>query len=678
MENVLGQETSPYLLQHADNPVHWQPWRPETFARAKAENKPILLSVGYAACHWCHVMAHESFEDAATAELMNALFVNIKVDREERPDVDAIYQTALALLGEHGGWPLTMFLTPDGAPFWGGTYFPPEARYGRPAFSTVLKKVAEVWREKAEMVDKNVEVMRAALERTATPTAGDQIPPDFLIRLGRELAREIDPVHGGIGRAPKFPHVPGLKLVLRAHLRSGDPKLGEAVRLTLRQMSQGGIYDHLGGGYARYATDALWLVPHFEKMLYDNAQLIDVLLQAWTVYNDRLFSDRIKETADWLIRDMTAPDGAFAATLDADSEGEEGRYYVWTAAEVDAALGDAAEPFKQAYGVHPAGNWEGKTILNRLGNPELLDDATEQKLAQARAVLLELREKRVPPARDDKVLADWNGLAIAALARAGAVFDRPDWTAAAVQAFDFVSTTMTLSDADADDGQKRLVHSYRAGQTGSIATLDDYAAMARAALVLYQTEGESRYLEAAEGWVEVLEAHYRDRDGAFFFTADDATDLIVRTKSAHDGPTPAGNGLMVGVFARLWLLTGEERYRQRAEEIIGAFTGALEKESLGMATMIAESELLHRAAQTVIIGTPEDAATKELFAAALRAPQPNLVLQRIDPDAELPKTHPAHGKKQEGGKATAYVCVGPVCSLPLTDAEGLRDALTES
>ena len=675
MENALHKQTSPYLLQHADNPVHWQAWGPEAFAKAKADNKPILLSVGYAACHWCHVMAHESFEDKATAELMNTLFVNIKVDREERPDVDAIYQTALALLGERGGWPLTMFLTPDGEPFWGGTYFPPESRFGRPGFPTVLGKVDEVWREKADMVAKNVSVMSEALKKTARPAAGDLIPPDLSTRLAEQLSTQFDLVHGGIGAAPKFPHVPTLELVLRAHLRTGAPKLGEAVRFTLRQMSQGGIYDHLGGGYSRYSTDALWLVPHFEKMLYDNAQLIDILVLTFNLYNDRLFEERIIETADWIIREMTAEGGAFAATLDADSEGEEGRFYVWQAADVDAALGDGAEPFKKAYGVHPSGNWEGSTILNRLGQPERLDDGAEARLAEARAILFDLRESRVRPGRDDKVLADWNGLAIAALARAGATLGRGDWITAAITAFDFICTAMS---PDASQGGHRLAHSFRAGRAGTMATLDDYAAMARAALVLHQTLGEARYLDWARRWVDVLERHYRDTGGGFFFTADDATDLIVRTKSAHDGPTPSGNGFMVGVFARLWLLTGEEDYRTRAEEVIRAFSGDLQKDAFALATLVNESNLLTRAAQTVVIGAADDPDAQALVGAALTTAQPDLVMQRIDPGAELAPGHPARGKTQSDGKATAYVCVGPVCSLPITTPKDLHDALARS
>ncbi len=677
MENALGKETSPYLLQHADNPVHWQAWGEAAFAAAKAEDKPVLLSVGYAACHWCHVMAHESFEDPEIAALMNQLFVNIKVDREERPDIDSIYQTALALLGERGGWPLTMFLTPDGVPFWGGTYFPPRAVHGRPAFATVLDKVAEVYRDKADMVTKNVRVMAEALEKTASPATGDLIPAGLGDQLAEHLLGQFDPNHGGIGTAPKFPHVPALDLVLRAHLRTKNPKMADAVRLALRQMSQGGIYDHLGGGYARYATDALWLVPHFEKMLYDNAQLIDLLLLAHATFNDRLYSERITETANWMIREMTGEGGAFAATLDADSEGEEGRFYVWNAAEIESALGTDADTFCNAYGVHSSGNWEGKTILNRLGNPELLDENAERRLARSRATLLELRDQRVRPGRDDKILADWNGLAIEALTRAGDVLDRPDWIEAGICAFEFIATTIpSMSDSAGEAG--RLIHSYCAGKPGDMATLDDYAAMARAALALHQATGEDKYLDHARRWAGILDAHYRDENGGFYFTADDAPGLILRTRSANDGPTPSGNGLMVGVFARLWLLTGEDAYRRRAEEVVRTFSGALESDAFALATLLNEAELLSRAVQTVVIGTAEDPDAGALLKAARTAPQPNLVLSRIEPDADLPDGHPAQGKTQVDGQATAYVCVGPVCSLPVTDAEGLRDALTRA
>ncbi len=455
-ENLLGRETSPYLLQHRDNPVHWRAWGEDAFAEARAANKPILLSVGYAACHWCHVMAHESFEDAKTASLMNELFVNIKVDREERPDVDAIYQTALAMMGEQGGWPLTMFLTPKGEPFWGGTYFPPTPRYGRAAFRDILSGLADAWASKQEQVQKNVAALVGALQQRHAPAAG-QIERDLLDQIALRLLEEVDTVHGGIGTAPKFPQPAIFELLWRAYKRSQNADLKQAVIVTLDRMSQGGIYDHLGGGYARYSTDAHWLAPHFEKMLYDNAQLIDNLTLVWAETKSPLYAQRVAETVDWLQREMMAEGGAFASTLDADSEGEEGKFYVWRAEEIEALLGADAALFKEAYDVKPGGNWEGHTILNRSRKMLLGSAAHEAKLAASRAILFKEREKRIRPGRDDKVLGDWNGLMIAALARAGFAFEHPDWIALARSAYDGVLKLLT-----AEDG--RLRHSYRQGR----------------------------------------------------------------------------------------------------------------------------------------------------------------------------------------------------------------------
>jgi len=567
MRNELDKETSPYLLSHAENPVHWQPWGDAALARARAENKPILLSVGYAACHWCHVMAHESFEDPATAEVMNRHFIAIKVDREERPDIDSIYQSALAMLGEHGGWPLTMFLTPDGTPFWGGTYFPPEARYGRPGFPDLLQRVATVYTEQADKVAQNATAIAEALARMGRSETGGLIPPDLPLTLAERLINEFDQVHGGIGAAPKFPHVPVFELVLRAGLTHKRAELREAIVFALTKISQGGIYDHLRGGYARYSTDAQWLVPHFEKMLYDNAQLLSLLTLVHNLTGDALFAERITETADWVLDEMIAEGGGFAATLDADSEGEEGRFYVWSQAEVDRVLGPGEDTslFNKIYDVRPEGNWEGKCILNRIHAPERLSDADEARLAAARKKLLKARADRVRPGWDDKVLADWNGLMISALARAGAAMNRTDWINAARSAFDFVNTRLRIP------GSARLVHSYRSNHQGSAATLDDYAAMINAALTLYEIDGDDGFLEAARTWIQVVENHYRDDEqGGYFLTADDASDLIVRVRNAHDSATPSGNGLMVLAFARLYALGGDAADRDHAEKIIKA------------------------------------------------------------------------------------------------------------
>ncbi len=440
--NRLGEETSPYLLQHKDNPVHWRAWGEAALAEARATGKPILLSVGYAACHWCHVMAHESFEDAATAEVMNELFVNIKVDREERPDVDAIYMGALHELGEQGGWPLTMFLTSDAEPFWGGTYFPKEQRYGRPGFVSVLNEVARIYRDEPDKVRTNADVLKDRLKPGHRVSASDPPSEVMLADLGRRMVQAIDPVNGGIRGAPKFPQPQFLSFLWRSGIRYGLANPLEAVNLTLTHIAQGGIYDHLGGGFSRYSVDERWLVPHFEKMLYDNAQLIELMTEAWRESKSKLFAQRVAETVDWLLREMRS-EGAFAASLDADSEGEEGKFYVWSLAEIQKLLGETdAKLLAEIYGVTEEGNFEGHNILNRLGSIEFRDEETENRLAELRKTLFERRKGRIRPGFDDKVLADWNGLMIAALANAAEVFDQPEWLAAAEAAFAFVCTKM--------------------------------------------------------------------------------------------------------------------------------------------------------------------------------------------------------------------------------------------
>ena len=675
--NRLGAETSPYLLQHRDNPVHWYAWGPEAFAAAKGTDKPILLSIGYAACHWCHVMAHESFEDPAIAALMNEHFVNIKVDREERPDLDTIYQSSLALLGAQGGWPLTMFLTPDGEPFWGGTYFPPESRYGRPGFPDILNGLAKAYREDGERVTQNVTALREALQKLASNQAGGAITMGTADQIAQRLVREFDPFHGGIGQAPKFPQPSILKQMWRAWKRSGADPFRQAVQLTLTKMCQGGIYDHLGGGFARYSVDERWLVPHFEKMLYDNAQLIEILTWVWQDTGDPLYAQRVRETVDWLLREMiaaadpdgTQPSGAFAATLDADSEGVEGKYYVWSEAEIDSLLGDDAPLFKAAYDVTPQGNWEGSTILNRSARPELADGPTEATLAACRTILFTARETRVRPGWDDKVLADWNGLMIAALARAASAFGEPAWLDTAETAFRFVVETMTA------DG--RLQHSWRRGQLKHPASLDDYAHLCDAALALYEATGTETYLAQAEAWLAVLDRHYWDAaGGGYFFTADDTEQLIVRTKNAHDNATPSGNGILVGVLARLYFVTGRDAYRARAEALVAAFSGELQRNFFPLSSLINGSELLQNAVQIVIVGAREAPDTQKLLAAVNSLCLPDRVLQLVTPNGPaLPSGHPASGKGQSDGQATAYVCRGATCSLPMTDGEELRRAL---
>ena len=668
-QNQLHLETSPYLLQHKDNAVHWQPWGEDALIEAKRESKPILLSVGYAACHWCHVMAHESFENGDIAGLMNEHFVSIKVDREERPDLDMIYQSALAMLGEQGGWPLTMFLTPNGDPFWGGTYFPPEPRYGRPGFADVLRGVSSVFQSEPEKIANSVEALRDGLKRLSESQSGEQIERPAMDAVAERLVREVDPFRGGIGGAPKFPQTMLLEQLWRAWKRTRQMPFFYAVELTLGQMSQGGIYDHLGGGYSRYSIDERWLVPHFEKMLYDNALLVELLTLVWQETHNPLYAARVKETVDWVLRDMVMAGGAFASSLDADSEGEEGKYYVWSEAEVDALLGDNAAVFKEHYDVTPHGNWEGKVILNRLKAVQPADEATEATLEKCRGKMLGVRAMRVPPGKDDKVLADWNGLMISALASASAAFDRGDWLEAAQRAFAFVEESMRDGD--------RLTHSWSGDRARHPATLDDYANLCRAAVVLFEVSGESRYLERAESWIATVKEHYRDpHGGGYFFAAIDTPHLITRTKTAGDNAVPSGNGTLAGVLARLYHLTGNDIYRTGSEEIIAAFAGELETNPIPMSTLLNSAELLSEALQIVIVGHRGEPATAAMITAVHTASLPNKVLQVIAPEADLPDHHPAYGKGQVSGTTTAYVCQGPVCSAPFAEPSALSLELT--
>ena len=672
--NRLGAETSPYLLQHADNPVHWWAWGEEALAEAKRTNRPILLSVGYAACHWCHVMAHESFESPEVAAVMNELFVCIKVDREERPDVDSIYMQALQLLGEHGGWPLTMFCTPNGEPFWGGTYFPYPARYGRPSFIDVLKGVSQAFHDKPQDVETNRAGLLKALNEKAVNKAieikgdGPLLPLRQLDQIATRLAEECDPVWGGFGQAPKFPSPYVFELIWRAWLRDRDKaRLFNAVTVTLDRMCQGGIYDHLGGGFARYATDNEWLIPHFEKMLYDNAQLIDLFGLVWQETKSPLYAQRIAETCDWVLREMTAEGGGFAASYDADSEGVEGKFYVWDAAEIDAILGNADGIFFRAvYDVSSDGNWEHHNILHRNRAPALLNVADEQRLAELRAKLKAARDKRVRPGWDDKVLADWNGLMIAALANASVVFQRDDWLTAAARAWRFVMDTM-------HDDRGRLLHSHRAGKSLHRATLDDYANMARAGLALFEATGETVYLGEVQALIGVLDRHFADKaGGGYFITADDAADLIVRNKHCHDNAVPSGNGALVAVFARLWALSGDATWHDKACRQVAAFAGELENNFFPLMTLLNGYDLLENATELVIVGDPATRTTEALRRAVYNKSLPNKIVRRLAPGIGLPPGHPAAGKGLVGGKPALYVCRNMSCEAPVTDPGALR------
>lgn len=670
-ENKLAKQLSPYLLQHKSNPVDWHPWGAEAFAKAKKQNKPILLSVGYAACHWCHVMAHESFEDAQTAELMNRFFINIKVDREERPDIDAVYQHALATLGEQGGWPLTMFLTPEAAPFFGGTYFPPEERYGRLSFRDVLWRVANIWRKDPDHVRKNAGEIRHGLDELARSKSGNAlIHPEKMTELAASLAQVIDPDFGGIGGAPKFPTVPAFQFLWQTWCRSQSRVFAAGVRLTLDRMCQGGIYDHIGGGFSRYTVDREWLTPHFEKMLYDNALIVLLLTNVWRETKNPLYANRIEGTVAWLLREMQHPEGGFSSAIDADSEGEEGLYYTWTEDEVDSLLGPEAKAFKQAYDITKTGNFEGRNILNcnHISAYEAAEDARHQA---ARNKLLAARDVRTPPQTDDKVLADWNGLTIWALTEAGMAFDRPDWLAAATKAYTFVTEHMQQPDA----GRSKLSHAWRGGKAFSQGVLDDYACMGMATLSLYEAGHLSRGVEHVTAWCMELEAEFWDAiQGGCYLSANTVMDIPVRPRTATDTATPSGNGLLMHVYAKLYYLTGNALWRGRAEQLGGAFSGEIAQNVFPYATLLTGMELLQSAVQVIIIGSGEGADT--LLKATYSASCPLKVVQQVGDTSGLSPLHPAAGKDKHNGLPTAYVCVGSTCLAPATTPQALIEALT--
>jgi hypothetical protein len=667
-ENRLAQATSPYLLQHKHNPVDWWQWGPDALAEAKRTNRPILLSVGYAACHWCHVMAHESFEDDATAAVMNELFVNIKVDREERPDIDQIYMNALHLLGEQGGWPLTMFLTPSAEPVWGGTYFPNVAKFGRPAFTDILREVSRMFREEPGKIEQNRATLLARLADKARPEGKVVIGLTELDAAAKQLGNAFDTVHGGLRGAPKFPQPSILEMLWRAGSRTGDARFFETVEHTLERMSEGGIYDHLGGGYSRYSVDECWLVPHFEKMLYDNAQLLELLALSFPHTGNTLFATRARETVEWLKREMTTPEGAFAASLDADSEGEEGKFYVWAKNEIIELIGpEAGGFFMRHYDVSDAGNFEGHNILNRLEKVER-GPREEARLKALRDILLDARSARVRPGLDDKVLADWNGLTIAALVNAGIILDEPSWLEMAKRAFAFIAAHMTKG----ANNEQRLGHSWRAGQLLFPGLASDFAAMIRAALALNEATGEQSYLDQALKWQHAFDAHYTDKEtGGYYWAADDADDLLLRPHSTADDATPNPNAVAAGNLVRLAVLSGDDKWREQADRLFGGILAIAGRNLFGHVALLNALDLRLRGAE--IVATGPDA---ERFAqAALKLPFIERIVLRAPSAADLPASHPAQDKLKATSGSAAFVCVGERCSLPVLDPAKIAEAV---
>ena len=675
MANRLAQETSPYLQQHADNPVDWHPWGEEALALARAQDKPILLSVGYSACHWCHVMAHESFEDGETAAEMNRLFVNIKVDREERPDLDQIYQAAHHLLTQRsGGWPLTMFLMPDGTPFFGGTYFPKTARYGMPAFRELLPKVADAYREKRAEIEKQNQALREALSRTVPEPGGKpQISPAPLKAAVREYAQVFDDVQGGIGQAPKFPHPHEFAFCLRRHALDGGEFALTMVRLTLTKMAEGGIYDHVGGGFCRYSVDANWTIPHFEKMLYDNGPLLALYSDAWLVTGEPLFADVAAETAAWVMREMQSPDGGYYSSLDADSEHEEGRFYVWTPDEVKALL--TPEEYSVVaphYGLDGPPNFEDRAWHLRVTKPRAYlerrlgigRDELNARIASARAKLFVARERRVHPGRDEKILTSWNALMIRGMARAARAFGERAWLDSAQRAADFIRRALWR------DG--RLLATYKDGKAHLNAYLDDHALMLDALLELMQTAFRSEDLELSRALADLLLDQFEDSaQGGFFFISHDHEQLIVRPKSGQDGATPSGNGIAACALQRLGHLIGEPRYLDAAERALKCFYSALERQASSFPSLSVALDEYLTPPRVVVLRGPDDEVAR-WHATLSAAYRPDTLILALP--AGVRGLTPALDKPASGA-ATAYLCQGVQCLPPMETLDAVETAL---
>jgi len=677
--NRLANETSPYLRQHADNPVDWYPWSEEAFERARREDKPILLSIGYAACHWCHVMERESFEDEETARIMNENFVNIKVDREERPDIDQIYMTAVQAMTGHGGWPLTVFLTPDGVPFYGGTYFPKEARHGLPAFKDVLRAVAQAWQNRRQEILAGTARVREFLEQQVRAVAPrDQLDPELLRRAARALLQTYDPVNGGFGGAPKFPQPLNLELLLRAYRRFKISEALIAVEHTLKAMARGGIYDQLGGGFHRYATDDRWLVPHFEKMLYDQALLLRVYLGAYQLTGDPLFRQVIDETLGFAFRELYHPEGAFYSSLDADSEGEEGKYYVWTAAEIDTLLSpEEAEAVKHYYGLIYGPNFEGKNILYARTTLEKLavqlgrtPEALRETLARAREKLLAAREGRVPPARDDKVLTSWNGLMLRALAEVGAGLGRPDYLQAAERLARFIEAHLARPDGS-------LWHAFKDGVARVEGLLEDYAFYADGLLSLYEATGEMGWFRRTVGLADRIIDLFWDPSLPGFFDATAAHDnLPVRPRSFIDNALPSGSSVATELLLRLGALTGEGRYRDVAGANLRALGDFMVKAPAGAGRLLCALDFyVGPVKEVALVGPADDPAWEEMYREIFGRYLPNKVVALgRGPTEEVPLLA---GREAVDGRPTAYVCQNFVCRLPARTAEELRSQLEE-
>jgi uncharacterized protein len=680
MTNRLAQETSPYLLQHKNNPVDWYPWGEEALEKARAEDKPILLSVGYSACHWCHVMERESFEDEATADIMNKHFVNIKVDREERPDVDSIYMSAVQAMTRHGGWPMTVFMTPDGAPFYGGTYFPPVPSRGMPSFKQVLLSLADAYANRREEVLASAENVREFLKESSTASIPrSEVSEGLLTHAANALAGQIDNRFGGFNGAPKFPQAMNLEVLLRHHKRTGDRAALSGVELTLRQMANGGIYDQLGGGFARYSVDEYWLVPHFEKMLYDNALLARLYLEAYEATGDGFYRRIAEETLDYVMRDMRSPEGGFYSAEDADSEGVEGKFYVWTPEEIEATLEpEDAKLAERYWDVTERGNFEGKNILNVPRPPEavaaefgLSTEELWQRILLIRERLFTEREKRVRPGRDEKVLAAWNGLMLRAFALAAGATGREEYLRVAEENAVFLLEKLVV------DG--RLRRSYKDGQARLNGYLEDYACVADGLVELYEATFETRWLREAASLADaILELFWEEAEGAFYDTAADHEELVTRPRDVYDNATPSGNSVAVDVLLKLSVLLEREDYRERAGAVLDNLSGGMVQVPGAFGRLLSALDFyLSTPYEVAIIGEREAPDTKMLLETVYSSYLPNKVVAgSSENDEEATQLVPLLANRpMRGGRPTAYVCVNYACQSPTTDPAELARQL---
>ncbi len=679
MPNRLAQESSPYLLQHANNPVDWYAWGEEALRKAKAEDKPIFLSIGYSACHWCHVMEHESFEDEQIAALMNELFINIKVDREERPDLDSIYMDAVVAISGHGGWPMSVFLTPDGRPFYGGTYYPPTSRHGLPSFEQVLKSIAHVYHNQKEDVRDNGAALLSRMGVGLPLQLGGSLDPAVPELALQALGRNFDWTNGGFSGAPKFPQPMTYDFLLRSYYRNRRAGSLEMVELTLHKMAHGGMYDQLGGGFHRYSVDSIWLVPHFEKMLYDNALLARLYLHTYQLTGKPFYRRIVEETLDYVACEMTHTDGGFYSTQDADSEGEEGKFFLWTPAEIEAVLGkEEGRIFCAAYDVTPGGNFEGKSILNI---PTPLDQVAKELklnldelgdvLNRGRAKLFAEREKRVKPGRDEKIITAWNGLMLAAFAEAARVLNRSDYRDIAIRNAEFVLSTMRK--------EGRLFRTWKAspGQVKLMGYLEDYAFYADGLLALYQTTFDPSWFQEARTSMDVVLEHFPDEEnGGFFDTADDHEQLVTHPKNLQDNATPCGNSMAVRTLLMLAAYTGQAKYEEPATKILASLQGPMSQYPGAFAHWLGALEFaIAPPKEVAIVGQINSEDTTALWRTALLPYRPNQVVALASENQTTGHPELVEARPMQDTKATAYVCKNFTCKQPVTTVEELETLL---